>query len=53
MLDGRNVQRLAVVIKADAIITDPKSKLRRIDILESFYVAFSGSSQIGEGVKNS
>lgn len=42
MLNGRNVQRLAVVIEANAIIAHAQPKLRRIDILETFYVTFSG-----------
>ena len=53
MPDGSNVQRLPIVIKADPIIPHAQPKLWRIDILEAFYVAFSGGSKIGKGVKDS
>lgn len=53
MLDRSHVEDMSVVIKANAVVTHAKSKLRRIDILEAFYVAFSGGSKIGKGVKDS
>lgn len=53
MLDGRDIENLAIVIEPHAIIAHAQSELGRIDTLEPFYVAFSGCGKMGKSVKNS
>ena len=45
MFYRENLDGIAVVVKADAVIADAQAKLRRLDVLKAFYIAFLGLNE--------
>jgi hypothetical protein len=45
MLDGGDVESLAVVLEAEPVVSDAEAELWRLDVLEAFYVALSESAR--------
>jgi hypothetical protein len=52
VLDGGDVEGMAVVVEAEPVVSDAKSELWWLDALESFYVALAGGGEGGESMKN-
>jgi hypothetical protein len=52
MLDGSNVECVAVVVKADAVIADAQAELRRLDVLETFHITLTCRGEVGQGMEN-
>ena len=52
MLDGGDVEGVAVVVEAEPVIADAQAELGRFDVLEAFYVALAGGGEISESVQN-
>ena len=52
VLDGEDEDGIAVVIEADAVVADAEAHFGRLDVLKTFYVAFTGDEIAGEGVQD-
>ena len=52
MLDGGDSDDGSVLVKADAVVTDAQTELRRVDTLELLYIAIAGGGQIRQRVKD-
>ncbi len=52
MFHSGNVNLLPVLLKADPVITDAQPKLRRFDILQTLYVAFTSFQKPIQGMQN-
>ena len=49
---GKYFDSVAEIVKADAVIADPETELRRFDILQALHVAFSGSQKARQSVED-
>ncbi|MGA7219767.1 MAG: hypothetical protein WBX38_15710 [Candidatus Sulfotelmatobacter sp.] len=52
MLYGEDFNDIVEITKADAIVTNAKTKFRRIDILESLHIAFAGEDRAGQSMED-
>ena len=52
VFDRQNLKRVAKVIVADPVIADTEAKLRRLDVLEAFDIAFADGEEAGQCVKD-
>ena len=52
MLDGKNLNRMAVIIEADAVVADAQTVLRRFDALKTFDVTLLGLREARQGMKD-
>jgi hypothetical protein len=50
--DGENLDGIAEVVEANAVVADAEAELRGIDILEALYVAFAGTDEAGQGMED-
>ena len=52
MSDGENLDGVAEVVEADAVVADAEAELRRIDVLKPLYVAFAGTDEACQSVED-
>jgi hypothetical protein len=52
MLYGKNFDGLAEIVKADAVVPDTETKLRRFHVPKALNIAFSRSQESGQSVKD-
>ena len=52
VFDGGDVEGVAVVVEADAVVADAEAELGRLDVLEALYVAFAGGGEVGQSAEN-
>jgi hypothetical protein len=52
MSDGENLDRVAQVMEADAVIADSETEFRGFDVMKPLDIAFAASEDSGQSVKN-
>jgi hypothetical protein len=52
VLNGGDVQGVADVVEADAVVADAQAELWRLDVLKALHVAFSGGGEVSQDVQN-
>ena len=52
MLDGGDVEGVAVVLEAEPVVADAQAELGRLDVLEALHVALAGGGEVGQGLQN-
>ena len=52
MFYRKNLDGVAEIVKADAVIADTETELRRFDILEALHIAFSCSQKARQSVED-
>ena len=48
MAYAKNLDRIAAVVEADAVIAEPEAKLRRLDSLQAFHVSLFVGDEAGQ-----
>jgi hypothetical protein len=52
MLDGGDVEGMALVVEAEPVVADAEAELGRLDVLEALHVALAGGGEMGQGLQN-
>ena len=53
MFDGGDIECVAVVVEAKAVVAKAQAELGRLDVLEAFYVTLAGGCEVGQGAEKS
>jgi hypothetical protein len=51
VLDGGDIEGVAVVVEAEPVIADAQAELWRLDVLEALHVALAGGGEVGQGAE--
>ena len=51
VLDGSDIEGVAVIMEANPVIADAQAELGRLDILEALHVALAGGGEVGQGAE--
>ena len=51
VLDGSDVEGVAVIVEAKPVIADPQAELGRLDVPEALHVALAGGGEVGQGAE--
>ena len=51
VLDGSDVEGVAVVVEAEPVVADAEAELGRLDVLEALHVALAGGGEVGQGAE--
>ena len=52
VLDGGDVEGLAVVMEAQPVVADAQPELGRLDLLKTLYIALATGGKVGQGAQN-
>ena len=52
MLDGGDVEGLAVVMEAEPVVTYAQPELGRFNVLKTLYVALASGGEVGQSTQN-
>jgi hypothetical protein len=51
VLDGGDVEGVAVVVKAEPVIADAQAELGGLDVLEALHIALASGGEVGQGAE--
>lgn len=49
---GGDVEGVAVVVEAEAVVSDAEAELGRFDVLKAFYIALAGAGEVVQCAEN-